>query len=302
MPIPVIERNLDAMEAFKLNVFHWHFTDDQGFRVESKVFPKLHTLGTKGDYYTQAEIRHIIAYAHDRGIRILPEFDMPGHCATWLIGYPELASAPGPYNIIPTFGVFDPALDPTNERVYQFIDRLLGEMTALFPDPYFHIGGDEVNGKHWKANPAIQAFIKQRKLKDEAGLQTYFNQRVEALVKKHGKIMMGWDEVLHPDLPKDIVVESWRDHPSMAVAARAGHPALLAWGYYLDHLDTAGQHYSIDPARRPGQGPDPRTGRPRPRRRSLHVDRVHLARNHRLPHLAQDRRHRRTPLVPRQRL
>ncbi|MCX6620933.1 MAG: family 20 glycosylhydrolase, partial [Acidobacteria bacterium] len=223
MPVSVIERNLDAMEAVKMNVFHWHFTDDQGFRVESKRYPKLHRLGTHGDYYTQADIRHILAYAHDRGIRILPEFDMPGHCATWLIGYPELASAPGPYSIIPTFGVFDPALDPTNEKVYQFIDGLIGEMAALFPDPYFHIGGDEVNGVHWKANPAIQAFIRERKLKDEAGLQTYFNQRVEAMVKKHGKKMMGWDEVLHPDLPKDIMIESWRDHESMAKAVRAGH-------------------------------------------------------------------------------
>ena len=248
MPIPVIERNLDAMEAVKLNVFHWHFTDDQGFRVESKLYPKRHQLGTTGgEYYTQAEIRHILAYAHDRGIRILPEFDMPGHCATWLIGYPELASAPGPYSIIRTFGVYDPALDPSKEEVYRFIDGLIGEMAALFPDHYFHIGGDEVNGKHWKANPAIQAFIRRHGLKDEAGLQAYFNQRVETLVQKHGKRMMGWDEVLHPDLPKDIMIESWRDHESMAAAARSGHPALLSWGYYLDHLDSAGTHYDVDP-------------------------------------------------------
>jgi len=248
MPIPVIERNLDAMEAVKLNVFHWHLTDDQGFRVESKLYPKLHQLGTtNGEFYSQAEIRHILAYAHDRGIRVLPEFDMPGHSATWLIGYPELASAPGAYSIIRTFGVYDPALDPTKEEVYRFIDGLIGEMAALFPDRYFHIGGDEVNGKQWKANPAIQAFIRRHDLKNEAGLQAYFNRRVEVLVKKHGKEMMGWDEVLHPDLPKDIMIESWRDHESMAVAARSGHPALLSWGYYLDHLDSAGKHYDVDP-------------------------------------------------------
>lgn len=248
MPVPVIERNLDAMEAVKLNVFHWHLTDDQGFRVESKLYPKLHQLGTtNGEYYSQAEIRHILAYAHDRGIRILPEFDMPGHCATWLIGYPELASAPGPYSIIRTFGVYDPALDPAKEEVYRFLDGLIGEMAALFPDRYFHIGGDEVNGRQWKANPAIQAFIRQHDLKNEAGLQAYFNRRVEVLVARHGKRMMGWDEVLHPDLPKDIVIESWRDHESMAKAARSGHPALLSWGYYLDHLDSAGKHYDVDP-------------------------------------------------------
>jgi len=253
MPVAVIERNLDAMEAVKLNVFHWHFTDDQGWRVESKRYPKLHQLGSDGNYYTQDEIRHLLAYAHDRGIRIVPEFDMPGHSATWLIGYPELASAPGHYSIIRTFGIYDPALDPTKEGVYQFIDGLIGEMGELFPDPYFHIGGDEVNGKQWKANRAIQSFIREHNLKDEAGLQAYFNQLVEVLVKKHGKTMMGWDEVLHPNLPKDIVVQSWRDRESMAKAARSGHPVLLSWGYYLDHLDSAAKHYEVDPLGGPAQ-------------------------------------------------
>lgn len=252
MPVPVIERTLDAMEAVKLNVFHWHLTDDQGFRVESKVFPKLHTLGTEGDFYTQEEIRRVIGYARDRGIRVLPEFDMPGHSGTWLIGYPELGSAPGPYSIIHTFGVYDPALDPTKEAVYAFIDRLVGEMAALFPDAYFHIGGDEVNGRQWKANAGIQAFIRERGLKDEAGLQTYFNQRVLQIVKKHGKRMMGWDEILHPALPKDIVVESWQNHVSLAKAAAEGYRGLLSFGYYLDHLKTAGEYYSVDPFRGPG--------------------------------------------------
>lgn len=247
MPVPVIERTLDAMEAVKLNVFHWHLTDDQGFRVESKVFPKLHTLGTEGDFYSRNDIRHIINYARDRGIRIVPEFDMPGHCATWLIGYPELASAPGPYSIIHTFGIYDPALDPTREPVYAFIDRLIGEMAALFPGRYFHIGGDEVNGNHWKRNPAIQTFIRNHNLKDEAGLQAYFNRRVLAIVNRHGKTMMGWDEVLHPDLPKDVVVQSWRDHASLAAAVRSGHRGLLSYGYYLDHLESAGKYYSVDP-------------------------------------------------------
>jgi len=247
MPVPVIERTLDTMEAVKLNVFHWHLTDDQGFRVESKVFPKLHTLGTEGDYYTQAEIRHIVEYARDRGIRVLPEFDMPGHSGTWLIGYPELASAPGPYSIIHTFGVYDPALDPTKEAVYTFIDRLIGEMAGLFPDAYFHIGGDEVNGRQWKQSSTIQAFIKQRGLKDEAGMQTYFNQRVLPILKKHGKRMMGWDEILHQDLPKDIMVESWQNHESLAVAAQRGYKGLLSFGYYLDHLKSAGESYVVDP-------------------------------------------------------
>ncbi len=247
MPVDVVERNLDAMAAVKLNVFHWHLSDDQGFRVESKRFPKLHQLGSDGDYYTQDQIRHVIAYAHARGIRILPEFDMPGHCASWLVGYPELASAPGPYSVIHTFGVYDPVLDPTREEVYRFVDALLGEMTALFPDEYFHIGGDEVNGKQWHANSHIQEFIRLQHLKDEHGLQTYFNKRLEALVRKHGKKMVGWDEILHPDLPADIMIHSWRDQESLAAAAKQGHPAILSFGYYLDHLDHAGYHYGIDP-------------------------------------------------------
>jgi hexosaminidase len=248
MPVPVILRTLDTMEAVKLNVFHWHITDDQGFRVESRIFPKLHLLGTEnGEYYTQDDIRHVVAYARDRGIRIIPEFDMPGHCATWLIGYPELASAAGPYNIIHTFGIYDPTLDATNEAVYAFIDKLIGEMAMLFPDEYLHIGGDEVTYKHWKENPRIQAFIKEQNLRDEPGLQAHFNRRVLPILKKHGKKMAGWDEILHQNLPRDILVQSWRDHDSLAAAAKQGYKTLLSFGYYLDHLNLTSTYYAVDP-------------------------------------------------------
>jgi hexosaminidase len=258
MPVPVILRTLDTMEAVKLNVFHWHLTDDQGFRVESKVFPKLHELGTEnGEYYTQDDIRRVVAYARDRGIRIIPEFDMPGHCATWLIGYPELGSAPGPYNIIHTFGIYDPALDPANEAVYTFIDKLVGEMAALFPDEYLHIGGDEVTYKHWSENPKIQAFIKQENLRDGPGLQAYFNRRVLPILKKHGKQMAGWDEILHQNLPRDILVQSWRDHESLAAAAKQGYKTLLSFGYYLDHLNLASTYYSVDPLGGPAKSLTP---------------------------------------------
>src|ERR1043165_5217792 len=117
-PMEVLKRNLDAMAAVKLNVFHWHLTEDQGFRVESKKFPKLHQLGSDGNYYTQDQIREIVAYARDRGIRVVPEFDIPGHSTSWLVGYPELGSAPGPYTIERRPGIFEPALDPTREDVY----------------------------------------------------------------------------------------------------------------------------------------------------------------------------------------
>jgi hexosaminidase len=247
MPVEVVERNLDAMAAVKLNVFHWHLSDDQGFRVESRRFPRLQQLGSDGNFYTQADIRHLVAYARDRGIRVVPEFDIPGHTNSWLVGYPELASAPGPYTIGRTWGVYDGAMDPTREETYEFLDAFLGEMTQLFPDPYFHIGGDEVNGKQWSQSSSIQAFAKQHNLEGARGLQAYFNQRIQKLLRRYGKIMVGWDEVLHPDLPADTVVQSWRGQASLAEAASRGYRGILSAGYYLDHLSPARYHYGIDP-------------------------------------------------------
>jgi hexosaminidase len=247
MPLEVVERNLDAMAAVKLNVFHWHLSDDQGFRAESRRFPRLQQFGSDGNYYTQAEIRHVVAYAGDRGIRVEPEFDIPGHTNSWLVGYPELASAPGPYSIGRTWGVFDGAMDPTREETYDFLDAFLAEMTQLFPDPYFHIGGDEVNGKQWSQSSSIQAFAKKHNLDGTRGLQVYFNQRIQKLLQKYGKIMVGWDEVLHPDLPADTVVQSWRGQASLAQAASQGYRGILSAGYYLDHLSPASYHYGIDP-------------------------------------------------------
>ncbi|HYY43206.1 MAG TPA: beta-N-acetylhexosaminidase, partial [Pyrinomonadaceae bacterium] len=218
-PLDVLKRNLDAMAAVKLNVLHWHLTEDQGFRIESKKFPRLHTLGSDGLFYTQAEARDLIAYAYARGIRVVPEFDMPGHATAWLVGHPELGSAPGPYEIERQPGIFEPALDPTREETYKFLDAFLGEMAALFPDAYLHIGGDENEGKQWARNPQIQAFMQAHGLKDHQALQTYFNQRLLPIIQRHGKRMMGWDEVLQPGLPKDVVIHSWRGPASLAAAA-----------------------------------------------------------------------------------
>ena len=246
-PMPVLKRNLDAMAALKLNVFHWHLSDDQGFRVECKKFPRLHEMGSDGQYFTQNEVREVIAYARERGIRVVPEFDMPGHTTAWFVGHPELASAPGPYAIERKWGIFDPAMDPTREEVYTFLDEFIGEMTALFPDPYFHVGGDEVNGKQWDANPRIQAFMREHNIKNDAALQSLFSRRVQALVQKHGKKMIGWDEVLQPDLPKDSVVHSWRGQKSLAEAAQQGYQGILSAGYYLDLIRPASFHYGVDP-------------------------------------------------------
>jgi hexosaminidase len=247
LPIEVLHRNLDGMAAVKLNVFHWHLSDNQGFRVESKRYPKLQQLGSDGFYYTQDQVRDLIAYAHDRGIRVVPEFDMPGHSTAWFVGYPELASAPGPYSIERQWGVFDPAMDPTEDSTYKFLDGFIGEMAKLFPDQYFHIGGDEVNGKQWDANPKIQAFMRAHGLKKNEDLQAYFNKRVQEIVHKHDKTMEGWDEILAPDLPKTIVIQSWRGQDSLAAAAKQGYSGLLSFGYYLDLQWTAARHYAIDP-------------------------------------------------------
>jgi hexosaminidase len=245
IPIAVLKRNLDAMAAVKMNVLHWHLSDDQGFRVESKRFPKLAGMGSDGLFYTQDEVRDFIAYAHDRGIRVVPEFDIPGHSRSWFLGYPELASGPGPYTL--EGGGIDPIMDPTQESTYKFLDKFIEEMTKLFPDAYFHIGGDEVDGKQWDANPKIQAFIHGHGMKNNQDLQAYFNQRLEKIVSKHHKIMMGWDEILHPDLPKTIVVQSWRGQESLAKAAQQGYSGLLSFGYYLDLMWPAARHYAVDP-------------------------------------------------------
>jgi len=247
MPLEVVKRNLDAMAAVKLNVFHWHLSEDQGFRVESKRFPKLQQEGSDGLFYTQDEIRGVVAYARDRGIRVVPEFDIPGHTTAWLVGYPELGTIPGPYEIGRKWGVYENALDPSREETYAFLDAFFEEMTALFPDPYFHIGGDEVVARQWNASARVQAFAKQNNLKDAHAIQAYFNQRVQKLLQKRGKILIGWDEVLHPDLPRDIVVQSWRGQKSLAEAATQGYRGILSWGYYLDHLSPAAFHYGVDP-------------------------------------------------------
>jgi len=247
MPAEVLQRNIDGMAAVKLNVLHLHLTDDQGFRIESKKYPKLHELGSDGHYYTQTQMTELIAYARDRGIRVVPEIEMPGHSTSWYVGYPELASGPGPFQIERKWGVFDPTLDPTREETYTFLDSLIGEIAALFPDEYLHVGGDEVNGKQWNANPQIGAFKQAHGMKDNADLQVYFNRRLLPMVRKYGKKMIGWDEIFHPDLPKDIVVHSWRGPESLAQTARLGYMSILSHGYYLDLALAPADYYRVDP-------------------------------------------------------
>lgn len=247
IPVEGVKRTIDGLAAVKLNVLHWHLSDDQGFRVESRRYPRLQRLGSDGLFYTQADIRDVVAYARDRGVRVVPEFDVPGHASSWLPAYPSLGSRPGPFAIVHERGDPTGVLDPTKEATYRFLDAFFGEMAALFPDPYFHIGGDEVDPSEWNEQPRIVAFIKRHHLADGKALQGYFNARLEKILALHGKRMVGWDEILQPDLPKSIVIQSWRGQKSLADAARAGYRGLLSAGYYLDLMQPASQHYAVDP-------------------------------------------------------
>ena len=243
-----VKRTLDGMAAVKLNVFHWHLSDDQGFRVESLKFPLLQSKGSDGLFYTQNEIREIVAYAADRGIRVVPEFDIPGHATSWFAAYPSLATGRGPYSVIRQTGVHPATMDPSRESTYRFIDTFIAEMAGLFPDAFFHIGGDEVNAKgEWRRSQALRLYMRRNHILNFHELQADFNRRVQKIVAAHGKRMEGWDEILDPDLPKSIVIQSWRGPKSLAEAAKQGYSGILSSGYYLDLMYPASRHYAVAP-------------------------------------------------------
>lgn len=261
IPADVIERNIDAMAAVKMNVLHLHLSDDEGFRVESKLYPELQKKGSYGEYFTQAQIKQLITYARQRGITIVPEFDMPGHTTAFLAGYPNLSSTPGQiYQPGPRFDLGDkpmglmdimkmintsptPSFDPSKESTYTFIDKFFGEMAALFPSPYIHIGADENNGVSWRNNPDIVAFMKKNNLADTHALQAYFVKRVQRILTKHHRYTLGWEELLSKDLPKDVAVQVWTDGAKMNEAVKLGHPVIISKGFYLDLFMPAYTHY-----------------------------------------------------------
>jgi hexosaminidase len=245
--VDVIKRTLDGMAVAKLNVFHWHLSDDQGFRAESKKFPKFTELASDGQFYTQDQMRDVVAYARARGIRVVPEFDMPGHSSSWLLAYPEIGAGEDIKSLPIQFGIPQSELDPSNEKTFKFLDEFIGEMGEIFPDAYFHIGGDETKGKGWLENPRIAAFMKKQGFKTPEELQTYFNKRLLPILQKHGKKMMGWDEILNPGLPKDILVQSWRGDASLAQGASQGYTGILSAPYYLDAHKTAETMFLADP-------------------------------------------------------
>ncbi|MGY0400074.1 MAG: beta-N-acetylhexosaminidase [Ostreibacterium sp.] len=245
----VILSQLDAMASAKLNVFHWHIWDDQGIRIQLDNYSKLWEMSSDGNYYTKDEIRYVVNYARNLGIRVVPEISLPGHASAVAHAYPELMSGIGEqsYPQQRAWGVFEPLMDPTNPKLYTMLASVFDEVTELFPDEYLHIGGDEPNYKQWRENPKIQQFIKDNKLDGEKGLQAYLNTKVEKMLEKRGKKMAGWDEIWHKDLPKSIVIQSWRGHDSIGRAAQQGYQGILSTGYYLDQPQPTSYHYRNDP-------------------------------------------------------
>ncbi|WP_299941713.1 family 20 glycosylhydrolase [uncultured Microbulbifer sp.] len=246
MPAAVIKRQLDAMSAAKMNVLHLHLSDDESFRVESLRFPLLNSLGSDGDYFRQDEIAELVEYAADRAIRLVPEFDLPGHSRSWQIAYPQLSSRVGKaYHLYKKDQLFSDPLDPTKEKNIQFIKTLIGEMSALFPDLYFHMGGDEVNYDAWLKNDEILAFMRANGLEKPQDLQAYFIRRYYDILTDLGKVAIGWEEILHKTMPEDAVLHIWLKQRFPGESAR--HPLLVSGGYYLDLMHTAYAHYQRDP-------------------------------------------------------
>jgi len=270
-PIDVIKRNLDAMAAMKMNVFHWHLVDDQGWRIEMKKHPKLTQLASDGNYYTQEEIKSIVKYADERGILVVPEIDVPGHASAILTAYPEIGSktvnfklttsenatqttALVTYSIERNAGIFTPTLDPSNPKTYQLLSEIFDEVCPLFSGKYFHIGGDENEGKDWDANPKIQEFKKKHKLESNHELQTYFTMQLIPMLKKHNKVLMGWEEIMTKNMSKDAIIHSWKGvnegipaGQSLVNAVKNGYKTVLSNGYYIDLMLGVENHYFTGP-------------------------------------------------------
>lgn len=257
-PVDVIKRNLDAMASMKMNIFHWHLADDQGWRIQLKNHPKLTELASDGYFYTQEEIKNIAQYADERGILVIPEIDIPGHASALLTAYPEIGSKVGEgkitYEVQRNSGIFNATLDPTNPKTYEILSSIFDEVCPLFPGSYFHIGGDENNGKEWNANPEIQQFKKENNLVNNHDLQTYFNMKLIPMLKKHNKKLMGWEEIMTENMSKDAIIHAWRGTNegqeaggALIKAAKNGYNTVLSNGYYIDLMLGLESHYLNDP-------------------------------------------------------
>ena len=246
MSVEFVKRTIDWLAFYKLNRFHWHLTEDQGWRIEIKNYPKLTQIaswrtepdGTRhGGFYTQDEIREVLAYAAERFVTVIPEIEMPGHSRAALAAYPELSCTGEPLEVANQWSVFKDIYCAGKEKTFEFLEDVLTEVMALFPSKYIHIGGDEVPKVRWKACPDCQARIRQENLRDEDELQSYFIKRIEKFLNAHGRQMIGWDEILQGGLAPGATVQSWRGVEGGIAAARAGHDVIMSpyTHVYFDH-------------------------------------------------------------------
>ena len=259
-PAEFIKKYIDLLAFYKFNTFHWHLTEDQGWRIEIKKYPKLTEVGAwrnetlighggiqpfeydsipYGGYYTQDEIRDIVDYASQRQITIIPEIEMPGHSLAALTSYPYLGCTKGPYEVATRWGVFND-IYRTNDSTFEFLQNVLLEVMEMFPSEYIHIGGDEAPKARWKECPTCQAAIIREELKDEHELQSCFIQRIEKFINSHGRKIIGWDEILEGGLAPNATVMSWRGTEGGIDAAQQGHDAIMTPGShcYFDHYQS----------------------------------------------------------------
>jgi hexosaminidase len=255
-PPSFVKKYIDYIALHKMNYFHWHLTEDQGWRIEIKRYPKLTSVGAwrsgtiigrypgtgddsihYGGFYTQKEVKEIVEYAAKRYITIIPEIEMPGHSSAALTAYPWLGCTGGPYKVQHTWGVFNDVYCAGNDSVFTFLKNVLDEIIPLFPAKYIHVGGDECPKESWKTCPKCQKRIADNHLKDEHELQSYFIQRMEKYINSKGKVMIGWDEILEGGLAPNAIVMSWRGEQGGIEAAKQKHDVIMTPGgyVYFDH-------------------------------------------------------------------
>ena len=247
-PVEFIKKYIDVLAAYKMNTFHWHLTEDQGWRIEIKKYPKLTGIGARrketmgdgkpyGGFYTQDQIREVVAYAQERFITVVPEIEMPGHALAAITAYPELSCTGGQFEVGTKWGVYEDVYCAGNDKVFDFLQDVLSEVLNLFPSEYIHVGGDEVPKDRWKVCPKCQERIKSEGLKDEFHLQSYFIQRIEKFLNSNGRKIIGWDEILEGGLAPNAAVMSWRGVDGGIAAAKANHNAVMSPGThcYFDH-------------------------------------------------------------------
>jgi hexosaminidase len=245
-PVSFIKKQLDLLSYYKINTFHWHLTEDQGWRIQIRRYPKLTDVGGwrteedgshYGGFYTQGDVRDVVDYARERNITVIPEVEMPGHSTAALAAYPEYSCTKQPLAVAHTWGVFEDIYCVGNPQTFIFLQHVLDEVIALFPSPYVHIGGDEAPKDRWKACDTCQALMHERGLKDEEGLQSYFVKHFQSYLESKGKTMIGWDEILEGGADKNAIVEVWRMWLGNSVMHKAllnGNRVIVAGPFYLD--------------------------------------------------------------------